>query len=462
MTVSDHMPRIAFVTTCRGRTLHLRQTLPKNIADNKDYANCVFVVLIYSSGTEAKQYLTTHHSEDIASGRLVVYSYDDGGHAFKMALSKNIAMRCGILEGADILVTQDADNFTGTSFAHFVANTFREPGIRPGIFMCPNYLLIKSLPHGAERPARGYAGRLAIWAQTFVKMGGYDEIYDCWGSEDIDINFRLQRSGYAMRYIENGFLRAINHSAEVRFKEYPHARAYENDNQVNVIKARTETVVNFGKFGLGTVRRNFSQQPIELGPIPTRVFGVGLQKAATTSLHKAFQLLGFDSLHWGTGEAPLIWYEMNALGRSPTLEQWYALSDLPIPLLYRQLDKAYPGSKFVLTIRDEIDWLVSVRKLWDYKHNPTRRLWDIYPISNTLHTALYGRPDFDALTFLERYRRHNAEVLEYFKNRPNDLLVLDMEGNDMWAKLCGFLGRPIPDVPYPRANRSNQLAAVTT
>ena len=457
----NHNPRIAFVTTCRGRTLHLRQTLPKNLADNKTYDNCVFVVLIYASGTEAREYLKAHHAADIASGRLVVYSYQDNGHAFKMALSKNIAARCGMLEGGEILVTLDADNFTGAGFAQFIAASFREPGIVPGIFMCPNYPLIKSLPHGALRPARGYAGRLAVWAKTFVKMGGYDEIYDCWGSEDMDMNFRLQRTGYAMRCIDNEYLHAINHSAEIRFKEYPHAKAYENENNVEIIKARTETVVNCGKFGCGAVHRNFEHTGIRLGPIPTRIFGIGLHKTGTTSLHEAFKMLGLDSLHWGTGEAPLIWQEMTALGRSKTLEQFYALSDLPIPLLYRELDRAYPSSKFVLTVRNEADWLKSVEKLWSYAHNPTRHLWEVYPISHQLHTALYGQKDFDAAVFLERYRRHNAEVREYFKDRPGDLLVLDMDAGGEWAKLCKFLDRSMPNVPYPRANRSNEIIVAT-
>ena len=66
---------------------------------------------------------------------------------------------------------------------------------------------------------------------------------------------------------------------------------------------------------MGTVYRNFGNKPIKLSAIPTRIFGVGLHKTATTSLHKAFQVLGFDSLHWGRGEAPLIWDEMQSVGR---------------------------------------------------------------------------------------------------------------------------------------------------
>ena len=440
--------KVVFCTVCKGRTQHLRQTLPKNLEDNP---HDVFVVLDYDSSDGLEEYLKTL-SRYIEAGRLVVYTYRNGGN-FHLAHAKNMAARCGLLECADILVTLDADNYTGTGFADFIRERFREPGIVPGIFLCPDYLLIKSLPHGPLRPPRGYAGRLAVWTQTFIKVGGYDEIYDTWRGEDIDMNFRLQRMGYSMRYIDNKYLNSIPHGADLRFKEYPHAQKYETKEELEVIRARTETVVNYGRIGCGTVRRNFSSKPVRLAPIPTRVFGIGMHKTATTSLHAALKLLGLDSFHWGTGQAPLIWQEMAGLGRSATLEQYYCLSDLPIPLLYRSLDKAYPGSKFILTVRDEVDWLVSVRKLWDYRHNPTRRLWDIYPFSNQIHTALYGRKDFDALVFLERYRRHNAEVREYFSGR-HDLLILNMDNGGSWEELCLFLDKPIPDCPYPCKNRS--------
>ena len=96
-----------------------------------------------------------------------------------------------------------------------------------------------------------------------------------------------------------------------------------------------------------------------------------MQKTGTTSLHAALEILGFDSFHWGRGEAPRIWNEMNSFGRSNTLEQWYALSDNPIRVIYQKLDRAYPGSKFILTVRDEQDWLKSVERLWDPKYNAT-------------------------------------------------------------------------------------------
>ena len=191
---------------------------------------------------------------------------------------------------------------------------------------------------------------------------------------------------------------------------------------------------------------------VELAPLPTRIFGIGLQRTATTSLHRAFQILGFDSFHWGTGEVPRIWAEMNTEGRSTMLERHYAFSDNPFPLLYRQLDKAYPGSKFVLTVRGERDWIKSMERLWSYEHNPTRGVWDKWPITNCIHHALYGRTDFDAETMLAAYRRHNAEVIDHFRYRSDDLLILRIDEAARWRQLCDFLGEPIPEVPYPREN----------
>jgi len=150
------------------------------------------------------------------------------------------------------------------------------------------------------------------------------------------------------------------------------------------------------------------------------------------------------------GGAKRIWQEMSTGGSSRTLECSYALCDLPIPLLYGQLDAAYPGSKFILTIRDENEWLESVRRHWDRNINPFRSAWDTDPFTHRVHNLLYRRKDFDAETFLNRYRRHNAEVREYFKDRPNDLLIMDVDAGAGFKELCDFFDCVDPGVPYPR------------
>jgi Sulfotransferase domain/N-terminal domain of galactosyltransferase len=442
---------IAFCTTCKGRAQHLKQTLPQNLADNP---TAKFIVLDYSSDDDLRPWLQEYHSLDIENGRLVVYSFP-GAAQFRMAHAKNMAARCAMLEGADVLVTLDADNFTGANFSGWV----RETITAPGIFACPNFPHIKSIPHGPGRPQRGYAGRLAIRAQEFVKLGGYCETFDTWRGEDIDMIARLKVAGYVMRFIENRHLEAIPHGADLRFKEYPAARQYETGGEWKVLSSRKDTVVNYGNFGCGTVYRNFDfARPIELKPVPTRIFGIGMHKTATSSLHAAFQTLGYDSFHWNTNRKSWdIWNEMRTLGRSPTVARYYALCDNPIPIFFRELDAAYPGSKFILTVREESNWLKSVEGLFDPRVNPYYD-WNEQPYSHQIHESLYGRRDFDAATMLARYRRHNAEVLDYFRDRPADLLVMDMDfgwpyrndGGAGWPELCGFLEKPVPAGPYPR------------
>jgi hypothetical protein len=440
---------IVFCTTVKNRTRHLRLTLPQNLRDNP---RSKFVVLNYNTDDDLLKYLFTEHAAEIEVGRLIVYTHRDTP-VFHMAHAKNMAMRCGMREGADILVTLDADNLAGYRFEDHVEKIFKDPLVD---FARPDFASMPPIGqrYNKDDPlllARGFYGRLAIRRQTFIKMGGYDEAFDTWRGEDTDMLARLRRVGLKGAFLATRFMRAINHPAEVRFAEYPHAAQYENAYEQKAINAQTNTVVNFGKIGCGTVYRYNAR--VDFEPLPTRVFGIGLQRTATLSLHRAFQVLGYDSLHWGRGEAPRIWAEMNQSGGSPTLDRYYAASDNPIPLFYKQLDKLYPGSKFILTLRDERDWIGSMERLWSYDHNPTRWQWDEWPISNTIHRALYGRTDFDAETMLARYRRHTREVLAHFAGRPSDLLVFNVE-HDGWHRLCQFLDEPIPDVPYPHENHT--------
>lgn len=437
---------VAFATTCKGRAQHIKQTLPRNLADNPSAKH---VLLNYNSGDDLMSYLQAAHSRDIESGRLVVYSLMESG-PFQMARAKNLAHRCAMREGADILCNVDADNTTGPGFAEYLQRMFDQAAYDRTMFGCPNIFLWARMVKGQMK--RGVSGRIAMTSRAFLLAGGYDERYADWGPDDKDMNVRLERLGFLPVEIEACYLDAIHHKDKLRFKEYPHARPANGANCDQFYEPHECTVANHGRFGCGTVYRNFDFAcPIELRPLPTRIFGIGMQKTATTSLDAALKLLGFDSAHWLEGKwAVAILKEMRAKGRSETLERHYALCDLPISILFRELDRAYPGSKFILTLRDEVDWLVSARDHWSYQHNTHRPDWDMWPAANFIHQATYGQKHFDAMVMLERYRRHNAEVREYFRSRPDDLLVMDMSRGAGWSELCPFVEREIPNAEYPR------------
>ena len=58
--------------------------------------------------------------------------------------------------------------------------------------------------------------------------------------------------------------------------------------------------------------------------------------------------------------------------------------------------------------------------------------------------------------FIERYEKHNRDVDEYFRNRPDDLLVLDISRHG-WTELCSFLDKPVPNVRFPHVNKGSRL-----
>lgn len=426
---------------------HIEQTLPKNLADNAGYERCKFLVLDYGDPDHLCGYLKTKHAKEIESGRVVVYSYREPG-PFRMAHAKNMAHRLGMIEGADILCNLDADNFTGAGFAEYIAECFTNYEVEP--FLWAN----RNQPSEVRYP-KGCNGRIVVSRNTFLISGGYDEAkYNSWGPDDKDFHHRLRRLEYAPKEIARRYLEVVLHNDKMRFREYQHVQTALQDPSFGEVDGVT-TIANYGKFGCGTVFKNFNySRPIELKPLPTRVFGIGMHKTGTTSLHVALQMLRFDSVHWKSVKwAKKLWMEMLESSRSIALEKHYCLSDLPIPLLYEKLDKAYPGSKFILTTRDEASWLKSVNNHWS-RWNQFKVTWkkeNSFPLQ--IHKELYGQTDFDEAVFLARYRKHNADVLEYFKDRPDDLLIMDMtkSSSGNWADLCGFLGQPVPSEPYPIA-----------
>lgn len=436
---------IAFCSTLKGRLPHLTKTLIQNIADNADCVDLKFILLLYNETDDrVREWLTKECGAHISSGRLVVYQFNDGG-LFRMGHGKNLSHRLGMLEGADVLVNLDADNFTGPGFANWIADQHID---QPQ----SNTFLWAKIIRGQGRQFRGCSGRIAVTPRQFILAGGYDEKYNTYAPDDKDFNTRLQRLGMERREIDIQYLRSVPHKDGLRYQDYPEAKCQVEDYELEYIAVSEETVVNFGRFGCGTVYRNFdTSTAITIGPLPTRIFGIGMHKTATSSLHRALTLLGYDSAHWTSPAwARAVWTEMTSMGRSHTLERHYALSDLPIGVLYQELDHAYPGSKFILTIRDEQSWLESVRAHWDRTTNPWRASWDTDGFSHRLHTIVYGRKTFDSEVMLNRYRRHNAEVKQYFANRPGDLLTMHV--GDGWGPLCGFLEQPHPGIRYPWEN----------
>lgn len=189
-------------------------------------------------------------------------------------------------------------------------------------------------------------------------------------------------------------------------------------------------------------------------PLPPhgRIFGLGLSKTGTSSLAEALTILGFPAVHYPWDETTVAQLERGDCRLHVLEEQYRAATDIPIAPFYRGFDQAWPDSRFILTVRDTEPWLRSVEQHWRL----LVQWWDSHPrfrqVQEFVSQAAYGSVAFDRERFRAAYDAHVAGVLAWFRQRPADLLVLDICGGEGWERLCPFLGVPVPDRPFPHAN----------
>ncbi len=175
-----------------------------------------------------------------------------------------------------------------------------------------------------------------------------------------------------------------------------------------------------------------------------KIFCVGFHKTGTSTLATALRLLGYRvAASFGVDDPNI---GTRVLARADELvPQYDAFQDNPWPIIFRHLDSRYPESKFILTERSTESWLTSALGHFGGSETEMRR-W-IYGAGDPVgHEGVYR----------QRYERHNAEVLEYFAERPGDLLRMNFAEGDGWAPLCEFLEAAVPDAPFPHVNSQSE------
>jgi hypothetical protein len=200
-----------------------------------------------------------------------------------------------------------------------------------------------------------------------------------------------------------------------------------------------------------------------------KVFCIGRNKTGTTSLQQALNDLGYKIGDRAAAERLIHQYAQRNF--RPLVEYCRtadAFRDTPfsLPYLYQILDYAFPGSKFILSIRDnEDEWYQSLVKM--YRRNlhieglPTKEdlLNNSYCYKGYTWEAnriVFDTPEddpFNERILKEHYLRHNADVIKYFQFR-DDLLVINLKETDGYAKFCDFLDAEPVYEKFPVLNQS--------
>jgi hypothetical protein len=198
-----------------------------------------------------------------------------------------------------------------------------------------------------------------------------------------------------------------------------------------------------------------------------KILGIGLSKTGTKSLIGALAQCGLRTAHYiehiHTMRGMGTWFHGDFA--TDSLADCDAAADLPIAPFFAQLDRRYPGSKFILTVREIESWLASTRKHWQRSPLKKRRInlgkkssADQY--RRLLRLTTYGIDDFCEDRFRWVYETHLRNVLTHFENRPQDLLLLDICGGEAWDRLGPFLDSivksPAPGMQFPWENKAPQ------
>jgi len=191
-----------------------------------------------------------------------------------------------------------------------------------------------------------------------------------------------------------------------------------------------------------------------------KVIGTGVGRTGTYSLKLALNQLGFgpchhmeEVLHHLPVQVPL--WSAATQGRA----DWRAIYngypsavDWPTAGFFRELYKAYPTAKFVLTLRSPETWTDSfdntIYKLLAARDQapPDKREWLAMASGVIAKTGF--PPGLDRAALLKAFVAHNEAVKATIP--ANQLLVYEVK--EGWGPLCQFLGVPVPAGDFPRTN----------
>lgn len=205
---------------------------------------------------------------------------------------------------------------------------------------------------------------------------------------------------------------------------------------------------------------------------PRKVFCIGANKTGTTSVENVFRSIGLTVGNQGQAEMLIFdWAKQDYRRIIKYCQLSEAFQDVPFSLhgTFKVLDEAFPGSKFILTVRNNANtWFDSLIRFHTQIVGKNRT-----PTAEDLRQYNYRYPGFvldvlklsygadkstlyDREVYVQYYENHNNQVKEYFKNRSADLLVLNVEEPDAMERLLKFLGHPYTGQKMPHMNASKE------
>ncbi|MEL7188709.1 MAG: sulfotransferase family protein [Pseudomonadota bacterium] len=196
-----------------------------------------------------------------------------------------------------------------------------------------------------------------------------------------------------------------------------------------------------------------------------KVIGAGFGRTGTASLKAALEILGYNKTHhmfevMDSKDQMRLWHAIGQ-GEAPNWDKVYdgfpAAVDFPTAAYWRELSTSYPDAKVILTVRSAESWWKSASETiipigrappaWARSLIPPIRR-NVEMTNGTVWNRMFDGRQFEKDHAVRMFEQHNAAVQAELS--PERLLVFEVKQG--WEPLCAFLGKPVPDQPFPHVN----------
>ncbi|HZQ39885.1 MAG TPA: sulfotransferase [Rhizomicrobium sp.] len=204
-----------------------------------------------------------------------------------------------------------------------------------------------------------------------------------------------------------------------------------------------------------------------------KVIGTGFGRTGTHSLKLALEMLGQGPCYhmmevFPRPEHSPAWQalaEGGGDGFDALLSGFPATVDWPTTYFWRPLMARNPGAKILHTERPAEEWYQSISQTIFpalQRPQPAADAPEPWPgmrahqamIVKLIREDTFGG-DLSRDNAIKVYEAHNQAVR---RDVPAENLLV-FNPRDGWEPLCAFLGVPVPDVPYPKTNSTDEFRA---
>jgi glycosyltransferase involved in cell wall biosynthesis len=183
-----------------------------------------------------------------------------------------------------------------------------------------------------------------------------------------------------------------------------------------------------------------------------KTFVISLHRSATQSTGQFLHEAGLRMCPWLSGvdgvdtQSQVIGIETDRQAivdlLAPAIAQFDAFKDVPLPAIFRELDAAYPGSRFIAIYRAPFEWARSAREHCGGRpFDPFERV-QYWHYLDDKPASIDDVPD-DRL--IKMHLRHHQELIEYWRD---NFLFANLSDAELGQKLSAFLG--VEPRPFPR------------